>query len=108
MQIRLLAQHINLSKKQEEDIRAKIAKLAKFADPISDESSEIKIELSFEDSKKPEDSYCCILTIFVPQDTLRAESRGESLQNSVDDVIEKIKSQIEHYKAKVYHLNDRK
>jgi ribosomal subunit interface protein len=108
MQIRLLAQHINLNKTQEDRVREKIGKLAKFADPISSEASEIKIEISFEDSKNPEQAYNCILTLFVPHDVLRAESRKESLDSSVDEVIEKIKSQIEYYKAKVYHLNDRK
>ncbi|MBU0727531.1 ribosome-associated translation inhibitor RaiA [Patescibacteria group bacterium] len=102
MNIKIHTQHLNLAESQEEMLYAKFEKLITYADRLSDESAEMKVNLSFEKSKKPEDAYLCELTIFVPMDTLRAESRDESLSNVVDDVIEKMKSQIEHYKAKIH------
>ncbi len=108
MQTKIIAQNISLSKDQEEQIRAKVEKLATYADKISDTSSEIKVEISHEHSKKPEQAYHCVLTIFVPKSVLRAEARMESLRSVVDEVVEKIKTQIEHYKAKLHHMDERK
>ena len=108
MQIKIVSQNLNLNKAQEDMIRQKVEKLATFADRVSDESSEIKVEISYEKTKKPEDAYRCVLTLFVPQDTLRAKSRDESLRNVVDEVIEKVKGQIEHYKSKINRMDKRK
>ena len=101
MQIKIVSQNLNLNEVQEEMVRSKVQKLATFAARISDESSEIKIDISYEKSKKPEHAYRCVLTLFVPQDTLRAKARNESLRSVIDEVIEKVKGQIEHYKAKI-------
>jgi ribosomal subunit interface protein len=108
MQIKITSQNISLSKDQEDLIRSKVEKLATYAGKIYDESTEIKVEILHEHSKKPEQAYGCILTIFVPKSTLRAEARMESVRSVVDEAIEKIKSQIEHYKAKLLHMNDKK
>jgi len=108
MQIKIISQNISLSKDQEDLIRAKVEKLATYAGKIYDESSEIKVEMSHEHAKKPEQAYGCILTIFVPKSTLRAEARMESVRSVVDEAIEKIKGQIEHYKAKLHHMDERK
>jgi ribosomal subunit interface protein len=105
MQIKITTQHLKLNETQEAMVRKKIEKLATYAARISDESSEVKMDISHEKSKKPEHAFRCVLTFFVPQDTLRAKARHESLRNAVDEVIEKVKGQIEHYKAKVQHVN---
>ena len=107
MEIKIHTQHVHLSEEQKELIHNKIEKLTHLTDRLSDSSSEIKVDLSHEQSRKTEDAYECVLTMFVPHDTLRAEARAESLEASVDEVIEKIKGQIEHYKSKLHHLEDR-
>jgi len=89
-------------------VHKKVEKLTTYAACISDESSEIKVDIAYQKSKKPEDAYLCVLTFFVPHGTLRAEARHESLRSVIDEVIEKIKGQIEYYKAKVCHLNEHK
>lgn len=108
MQIKILTQNIKLNKAQEVMVRKKVEKLTTYAARISDESSEIKVDISHQKSKKPEDAYLCVLTLFVPRNILRAEARHESLRSVIDEVVEKIKGQIEYYKAKVCHLNEHK
>jgi len=108
MQIKIITQNLNLNKAQEDMVRKKIEKLATYAARISDESSEIKVDISHEKSKKPEHSFRCTLTLFVPQHTLRAKARHESLRSVIDEVIEKIKGQIEHYKSKINRIDKRK
>lgn len=108
MQINIIAQNLKLNKAQEGMISKKVEKLATFAARISDASSKIKVDISYEKTKKPEHAYYCMLTLFVPRDTLRAETRNESLRSVIDEVIEKVKGQIEHYKAKISRINERR
>ena len=107
MEIKIHSQHMELSAAQKEAIEAKCSKLAQFANRVSDDSSEIRDDVAHEASKRPEDAYVCKLTLFVPHDTLRAEARDSSLENAVDDVLEKIKAPIEHYKDKTHHISER-
>ena len=69
---------------------------------------EIRVELAHEEAKKNEEAYVCVLTLFVPQDTLRAESRSGTLETAIDEVLEKIKGPIERYKNKTEHLSEKK
>jgi ribosomal subunit interface protein len=105
MQIKITPQHLTLNKTQEAMIIRKVGKLVTYAARISDESSEIKVDVSHAKSKKPEDAFQCELTLFVPQDTLHVEAHSESLRSVIDEAVEKIKKQIERYKAKVQHVN---
>jgi ribosomal subunit interface protein len=107
MQIKIHSKQLALSDEQNELIKAKVSHLADLAERIKDESSEIRVDLSHEQSRAMEDAYECHLTLFVPHSTLRSESRAESLENVVDQVIEKMKPQVEKYKAKENHMNDR-
>jgi len=100
MQIKIQTHHINLSESQDEIIRSKVKHLTALADRLKDTSSEIKVDLTHSHSRAQEDAYSCIMTMFIPNDTLRAESSNSTLENSVDDVVSKIKPQIEHYKSK--------
>ncbi len=108
MEIKIHTRNVHLGEEREALIRQKFEKLTNFAHRISDESSEIRVDLAHEESRKNEDAYVCTLTLFVPQDTLRAESRSGSLETAVDEVIEKIKGPIEHYKDKTHHISERK
>ncbi len=103
MQIKIHTQHLNLGESQEELILSKVQHLATLTERIKDDSSEIKVDLNHEQSRAQEDAYTCHITMFVPHDTLRAESSNSSLENSVDDVVSKLKAQIEHYKAKTHN-----
>lgn len=108
MEVKIQTRGLKLYRKQEDALRKKFEKLSKFADRIGDESTEIKVDLAHETSRKKDDAYVCTLTLFVPQDTLRAESRSSTLETAVDEVLEKIKGPIEYYKNKVQHLSERR
>jgi len=108
MEIKIHTRNVSLSKEREETIRQKFLKLSNFAHRIGDESSEIRVDLAHETSRKNEDAYVCTLTLFVPNDTLRAASRSGSLETAIDEVLEKIKGSIERYKDKTHHISERK
>lgn len=105
MQIKIKSQNLSLSDSQTKMIMEKVEKLAHLADRLGDESSEFRVEVRHEKSRKPADAYSCQLTIFAPHAVIRAESRDESVENALDDVLGKIKTQIDRYKAKIHHLD---
>ncbi len=107
MEIKILKHHVELGAERQAYLRQKLEKLSQYAARIGDESSEIRAELEHEDSRSADDAYVCRLTLFVPGTTLRAESRSASLENCVDEVIEKIKGPIEKYKDKTQHISER-
>ncbi len=102
MQIKIKSKNLNLSNNQKSNIETKVAKLEKLADRLSDESSEFRIEVRHEKSRKSEDAYICQLTIFAPGNVIRAETRNDTMSNAVDDCMDKIRGQIEKYKAKMH------
>lgn len=108
MQIKITAQHFTLYPEEEARIQKKIEHLTKLGARLADEASEIKVDLSFESARRPTDCYACHVTFFVPKDTLRAEAYGDTLENAVDEVVTKLKTQIARYKAKLQHDEKRK
>ena len=102
MQIKIKSKNLNLSDSQHEMIEKKVSKLHNLADRLSDESTEFRIEVRHEKSRKPADAYICQLTIFAPTAVIRAETRDESIENAVDSCMEKIKHQIDKYKSKIH------
>ena len=107
MQIKINTQHCHLNAEQEAAITAKLEHLAKLGSRLSDESSQIKVDLIHEESRSQTDAYQCHVTFFVPHDTLRAEARGVTIETALDEVIDKLKTQIERYKAKLHHFEKR-
>jgi len=105
MQIKINSQHLNLSDDQKSSIQAKVERLQNFADRLSDESTEFRVEVKHEKSRKTGDAYICQLTIFAPNAVIRAETRSETIENVVDDCMDKIKTQIERYKSKIQRSN---
>lgn len=108
MEIKIHTKQVHLGDEREAVIRKKFERLANFADRIADESSEIRVDLAHEEARKDDDAYSCAVTLFVPQDTLRAEARSASLETAIDDVLDKVKGPIERYKDKMHHISERK
>jgi ribosomal subunit interface protein len=100
MQVNVHANHFNLSVSQKNAIIKKIEHLSHLAARLSDESSLVKVDVSYETLKRHGDVYSCHITFFVPGNTLRSEAHAETLENAVDSAVAKLRSQIEHYKAK--------
>jgi len=107
MNINIVERNINLSEERRAMIKDKVSKLSHLADRVQDESTEIKIEVEHEESRVADEQDICKITIFVPQDTLRAEARSDSLINALDDAISKINPQLERYKDKMHHISER-
>ena len=107
MQIKIKSQRLNLSDSQNDLIQTKVEKLQNLADRLHDESVEFRVEVRHEKSRKASDAYACQLTIFAPNAVIRSETRSETIENAVDDCVDKIKTQIERYKAKM-HRTDKK
>ena len=105
MEIKIKSQNLSLADSQKEKILSKVEKLRHLADRRGDESSEFRVEIRYEKSRKPQDAYTCQLTIVAPHAVIRAETREESVENAVDDCLDKIKTQIERYKSKIHRLD---
>lgn len=78
----------------------KIGRLARYCRRIKDESSLITIETIAQPTKKDRDSVKVMITLTLPEKTLRAESRKADALEAIDRCVEKLESQIEHYKDK--------
>lgn len=107
MQIKIHTKQLELRPHQKALVEEKISHLTHLADRIQDEASLIQVDLAHEAVKAIQDAYECVLNFFIPHATLRAEARAESLESAIDKAMEKIRPQIERYKAKEHHLNER-
>lgn len=94
------AKNISLSDEQKELIQKKMEKLNSFARKMNDESAKIRVEIEYDDIKEKHQKIFCSVTIFVPQNTMRAETHAETVQSAIDICEEKLKVQIEKYKDK--------
>jgi putative sigma-54 modulation protein len=106
MQLKIKTEHLNLSDEQKGSVELKVTKLVHLADRLDDESTEFKVELKHEKTRQSNDAYVSQITIFAPHTVIRSESRKDTLDNAVDDSIEKLKRQIERYKSKM-HRSDK-
>jgi putative sigma-54 modulation protein len=102
MQVKIKSKNLNLSDGQKDLIETKVLKLQNFADRLGDESAEFRVEVRHEKSRKASDAYICQLTIFAPSAVIRSETRNETIENAVDECMDKIKGQIEKYKSKMH------
>jgi ribosomal subunit interface protein len=107
MQTKINVQNIKLNPVQEKKVDHVIKKLTSMTDRLHDESCEFRVDLAHEKSRSLDDAYLCVITIFAPRETLRAEARAESLENAIDQVEAKLIAQIEYYKSKMHHLGER-
>ena len=107
MQIKINEQNLNLSDDYKDLVEEKVAKLQNFADRLSDESTEFRVDLRHQKTQKSEDTYICQLTIFAPRAVIRMETHADNLDSAIDNCMYKIKSPIERYKSKLHKMNKR-
>ena len=108
MQVKIHTQNFKLNEMMEEKVNRTVEKLCRMESCLNDEAAEVKINLHHEESRAQEDAYSCEVIIFAPGSTLTAEARADKMETAIDDVEDKMKKQIEHYKSKRHHLEDRK
>ena len=76
----------------------KIGKLATYCEKLQDEDSFVRVETQQRETKKKEDRVKVMLTVTLPKETLRAESRRENVIEAFDRAVEKLEPQIKRYK----------
>lgn len=108
MQINIKSKSLPLSTRQKKMIYEKVERLKHLADRLNDESSELRVEVNYQDVRRSQDAYICQITIFAPHAVMRAETRGEKLANTVDECLEKIRKPIARYKVKINRLDIKK
>lgn len=102
MKINIHSKNIDLSQEHKDYITEKMEKLAHYGGRVDDESSEIRVEIDKETNRNIEKNIVIQVTLFVPHSTIRAEDHADSVEAAVDEVEEKLKKQIERYKAKMH------
>lgn len=76
----------------------KIGKLATYCKRVKDESSNIRVDTELRRTQKQKDNIKLMITVDLPDKTLRAESRKLSMQEAMDRCIEKLEPQLKKYK----------
>ncbi len=76
----------------------KIGKLATYCRFLKGEGSSIRVESERRDTKKDRDQVKVMITLRLPKEILRAESRKSSALVALDSCISKLKEQVTAYK----------
>lgn len=108
MKIDFVAPHFKLSERQRDYIKKKIESLKKFAQRVADESTRAKVEFREQKLKTAGTVIYCEVTVYVPKAVIRAEVKASKVEEAIDLAEEKLKKQIERYKAKMLRRRDKK
>lgn len=76
----------------------KIGKLATYCRFLKNEGSSIRVEAERRDTKKDSDQVKVMITVRLPNEILRVESRKNLVMDAVDSCIEKLEEQVKRYK----------
>ena len=76
----------------------KIGKLATYCKRIKDASSNIRVDAELRRTQKQKDNVKMVITVDLPDKTLRAESRKSTVQEAIDRCVEKLEPQLKKYK----------
>jgi len=98
MKVNFIQKNISLNDDQKDYIEKKINNLTKLAKRIDDESSQTTIEVEKLSSSPHRISL--IVNVKVPAHLFRAEIEAKKIEEAIDICEEKLRSQIEKYKAK--------
>ncbi len=96
MKITLLEHHCSLQEKQKEYVMEKMNAVTKHLGSIADnEALEVKVTISYEDTKREDDRFLCSVTIIVPHaPSLHTEVRALSPEAAIDLCENKLRKQI--------------
>ncbi len=100
MQITIVHRHINLSDAQREYIEEKITHLKHLGQRVDDESTTVHVDIESNNIKTSNKNISLQVTMFVPHAVVRAEILGVTVEEATDLVVEKLKKQLERYKAR--------
>lgn len=100
MQISIVHRHINLSEGQREYIEEKITNLKHLGQRVDDESTQVHVDIESNNIKTSNKNISLQVTMFVPHAVVRAEVLGITVEEATDLAVEKLKKQLERYKAR--------
>ena len=76
----------------------KISKLADYCETLKNEESSIRIETERRATKKKNDEVKVMITVTLPRETLRSESRRNRMIDAFDRAVKKLVPQLKRYK----------
>jgi len=100
MQIKINSQSITLGDNQKDYINEKIDNLKKYEERVSDEATLIRVDVEKRKVKSGDEKIVNQITMYIPNSVIRAEVNGSTVEETTDLAVEKLKKQIERYKAK--------
>lgn len=98
MQISFHQKGLRLSGSQEDYITAKLESLTKFK-VMEDPSVTVRVDVEYQEHVSSENKMSMAVTAVVPQDTLRAETDALTVEEGIDLLEAKLRSQLEKYKT---------
>ncbi len=79
-------------------VTRRLGKLATYCKKVKDEDSSIRVEAERRPTKKNRDQVKVALTVELPKEVFRAESRRNRVVEALDRAVEKITPQLTRYK----------
>ena len=76
----------------------KIGKLATYCRFLKDEGSSIRVEAERRDTQKDRDQVKVMVTVRLPKEIIRSESRKNRVMDAIDSCMEKLEDQVKRYK----------
>ncbi|MFN2133024.1 MAG: ribosome hibernation-promoting factor, HPF/YfiA family [Anaerolineae bacterium] len=96
MQVIIQGRNVEVTDRLREYVEGKVERLDRYLPTIT----EARMELSTEQTRSAEDRQVAQLTLHIKGVLLRSEERSSDMFTSVDNVMDKIRRQIDRYKSK--------
>jgi putative sigma-54 modulation protein len=96
VQVIIQGRNVEVTDRLREYVESKVEKLDRYLPAIT----EARMELSSEQTRSAEDRQVAQLTLHIKGVLLRSEERSADMFSAVDNVMDKIKRQIDRYKSK--------
>lgn len=100
MQFQFHTTGFKLDSAQEELIQDKIQNVAKLSPRVSDPSTFVKVDFERTRFSEDEKRFKLQVTLVIPGAIIRAEGYAETVENAIDVIENKLRNQLERYRAK--------
>ena len=100
MQFTIHEKGLKLSDSQRDYIMEKVDHLKNYGERVNDESTQVRIDVETNKMKTTDKNYTVQVTLFVPHAVIRGEVYATTIEEGIDLSVDKLKKQIERYKAK--------
>lgn len=100
MQVQIVSQGVELTDTDRDYLNQKISHLTDFEEVLKDDGVHAHVRVAWEGGKSKAGHVVLEATIFMPGAIIRAESYAATAQEAGDICLEKLKRQVDKYKAK--------